>query len=159
MRQGETLHSSTEVRLPSAWLRIGAIVLPILKCAVCPACLGIFGSLLAGARIGLLEDERIHGAIIVFALIADFGILGASIRHHGRRGPLGLCAVGAALALAGHFAWEPVEYGGFAILFATGIWNLVLLRRHHRKAGSCCAHLGHRHEAHGVAAVPERSSA
>jgi len=159
MGQEETLHASTEVRLPSAWLRIGAIVLPILKCAVCPACLGIFGSILAGARIGFLEDERIHGAIILFALIADFGILGASIRHHGRRGPIGLCIAGAMLALLGHFAWEPIEYAGFAFLFAAGIWNLVLLRRHHREAGSCCAHRGHRHEQHDGAAVSERSTA
>jgi hypothetical protein len=26
------------------------------------------------------------------------------------------------------------------LLFAAGIWNLLLLRRHQREAGSCCSH-------------------
>ena len=125
---------------PSLWLRIGAVALPVLKCAVCPACLGLIGSVLAGARMGFLEDERVHAAVIVVAVVADVAILGASLRHHGRLGPLVLCGIGALLALGGHFAGEVVEYAGFALLFATGIWNLLLLRRHHRHGGDCCAH-------------------
>lgn len=152
MRAEETSRISPEA--PSVLLRAGALVLPVLKCAVCPACLSVWGSLLAGARLGLLKDERVHGALIVVALVVDFVILGASMRHHARRGPLWLCVVGAVMALLGHFAWEPIEYGGFAVLFATGIWNFVLLRRHHQEGGRCCAH---RHEK--APAVPERSTA
>lgn len=125
---------------PSLWLRIGAVALPVLKCAVCPACLGLVGSLLAGARMGFLEDERVHGAILVFALVADVAILGASLRHHRRYSPLALCAAGALLAVGGHIAGEVVEYVGFALLFAAGIWNLMLLRRHHQHGGDCCGH-------------------
>jgi hypothetical protein len=126
---------------PSLWLRIGAVALPVLKCAVCPACLGLVGSLLAGARMGFLEDERVHGAVLLVALAADVAILGASLRHHGRRGPLVLCALGALLALGGHLASGFVEYAGFALLFAAGIWNLRLLRRHHHQhGGDCCGH-------------------
>lgn len=125
---------------PELWLRAGAVALPILKCAVCPACLSVFGSLLAGARFGFLEDERLHGAVILAALLADFLILGASLRHHRRWGPLGVCAAGALLAVAGHFTSELVEYGGLSLLLAAGIWNLILLRRHHREGADCCAH-------------------
>lgn len=131
---------------PSVWLRIGAVALPVLKCAVCPACLGLVGSLLAGARLGFLEDERVHGAAILVALVADVAILGASLRHHRRAGPLVLCGLGALLAVGGHVAWEAVEYAGFALLFAAGIWNLMLLRRHHQHGGDCCGHgSSHRH--------------
>ena len=139
-----SIRSAPEARLPSVWLRVGAIVLPVLKCALCPACLSIFGSVLAGTRIGLLDNERVHAPIILVALIADFGILGASMRHHSRRGPIALCALGAMLAVFGHFAMELVEYAGFGILLGAGIWNTVLLRRHHQAGSTCCAH-GHAH--------------
>jgi uncharacterized membrane protein YeiH len=125
---------------PRFWLRAGAIGLPILKCAVCPACLSVFGSVFAGARLGFLEEEGWHGAVILLALIADFAILGASMRHHARRGPLVVCVAGAVLAVGGHFLGEVVEYAGFALLLAAGIWNLVLLRHHQREGGACCAH-------------------
>lgn len=139
---------------PSLSLRAGAIILPILKCLACPACLSIWGSLLAGARIGFLEDEGLHGGIILAALVADAAILWASFRHHARRGPLSLCAAGALFAVAGHFASTVLEYAGFAVLLAAGIWNAIILRRHHRQVGSCCEH-GH----HAHAPVPERSTA
>jgi hypothetical protein len=125
---------------PSLWLRLGAVALPILKCAVCPACLSIFGSVFAGARLGFLYDEGWHATVILVALAADVAILGASMRHHSRRGPLWLCAGGAVLAVGGHFFVEVVEYLGFAVLLAAGIWNAVLLRRHRHEADSCCAH-------------------
>jgi hypothetical protein len=102
--------------------------------------LGILGSVFAGARLGLVELERWHVAVVLVALVADFAILGASIRHHARKGPLVMCLAGAGLAVGGHFSVEVVEYLGFALLFAAGIWNLLLLRRHQREIGSCCSH-------------------
>jgi hypothetical protein len=125
---------------PLPWLRALAIALPVLKCAVCPACLSVIGSVFAGARLGFLEDERWHGAVILVALVFDFAILGASMRHHARRGPLITCVAGAVLAVGGHFLVEVVEYAGFGLLLAAGIWNLVLLRRHQRDGDACCAH-------------------
>jgi hypothetical protein len=136
---GHETHGALDAQ-PRPWLRAGAVVLPILKCAVCPACLSIFGSVFAGARLGFVESERWHGVIILVALVADFGILWASTRHHARYGPLALCVAGAAIAVVGHLFSELVEYAGFALLLGAGLWNLALLRRHRRAAGSCCAH-------------------
>jgi hypothetical protein len=143
MQTKNTLRAPFESPEPGIGLRIGAVALPILKCAVCPACLGVLGSLFAGARIGLMGDERFHGALILVALIADLIILRASVRHHARGGPLWLCVVGASCAIAGHLSWEPVEYAGFLLLLASGLWNLALLRAHRRAGGSCCAHDRH----------------
>jgi hypothetical protein len=152
-----TTHQSSQALSPAApaslWLRIGAVGLPILKCAVCPACLSIFGSVFAGARFGFVQTEPWHELLIFVALIADFAVLGASFRHHRRRTPLWLCAAGALLVVLGHLFAESLELLGFALLLAAGISNLILLRRHHRHAGNCCAH------GHGAAITVEAGNA
>jgi hypothetical protein len=125
---------------PSRAVQFWSFALPVLKCAVCPACLSIFGGLFAGARMGFLGDERLHGSIIAIALVADFFILRAAMRHHKNRWPLGLCLGGGAVAILGHFTAEVVEFVGFALLMLAAIHNVVLLRRHRREGGSCCAH-------------------
>lgn len=129
-------------RQPGIWLLVTSVLLPVLKCAVCPVCLGIFGTALAGARLGFLADERLHGALIGFAILADLVILEVSRRHHRRRLPIVLCAVGGAVALLGHLTEEAswVEYFGFASLMAASIWNVRLLRRHRATGEGCCAH-------------------
>ena len=128
---------------PSRAVQFWSFALPVLKCAVCPACLSIFGGLFAGARMGFLGDERLHGGIIAIALVADFFILRAALRHHRNWWPLGLCLGGGTVAIVGHFTAEVVEFAGFALLMLAAIHNVVLLRRHRREGASCCAHEPH----------------
>ena len=130
------------MRASRFWLSIGSIAMPVLKCAVCPVCLGMFGSVVAGARLGFLADERLHGALIVFAIAVDATILVASLRHYGRIGPLLLCSVGAFFALLGHFGLgvEVLEYAGFALLMIASLWNVRLLFAHRHEEGTCCPH-------------------
>lgn len=125
---------------PSRAVQFWSFALPILKCAICPACLSVFGGLFAGVRMGFLGDERFHGGIIAFALVADFFILRAAMRHHQSRIPLGLCLAGGVVALVGHFTSEAVEFTGFGFLMLAAVQNVVLLRRHRRESGSCCSH-------------------
>lgn len=125
---------------PSRALNFGSFILPILKCAVCPACLSLFGGVFAGARMGLLGDERFHGGILAVALVADLFILRAAMRHHRSRSPLILCLTGAAVAVIGHFTAEVLEFVGFGLLLLAAIQNFVLLRRHRKAGGACCAH-------------------
>lgn len=132
--------SEVQAARSSFSLQVWSVVLPIIKCAVCPACLSLFGGLFAGARIGLLEVERYHVPIILVALVLDFLILRAAWKHHGSRWPLLFCLIGGVLALGGHFVWEPLELTGFLLLMIAAIHNVVLLRRHHREGGNCCAH-------------------
>jgi hypothetical protein len=132
--------TEAHVNAPSSSVQFWSFALPVLKCAVCPACLSVFGGLFAGARFGFLDDERMHGGVIAIALVADFFILRAATRHHRSRWPLALCLTGGALAVAGHFVWEALEYVGFGLLMAAALQNLVLLRRHRLEGGTCCAH-------------------
>jgi hypothetical protein len=127
---------------PSRWLQLGSVLLPVLKCAVCPVCLGLFGTALAGARIGFLADERLHAYLILVALVADVAILGVSHRHHRRWAPILLCAAGTAALAAGHFGGEAItmEYAGFGLLMAASLWNMRLISRHRARGGPCCAH-------------------
>lgn len=125
---------------PSQAVQFWSFALPVLKCAVCPACLSIFGGLFAGVRMGFLGDERFHGGIIAIALVADFFILQAAMRHHKNWWPLALCFGGWALTIVGHFTAEVVEFIGFGLLMLAAIHNVVLLRRHRQEGGSCCAH-------------------
>lgn len=134
-----TTTSSGSSAPPSAALSFWSFLLLLLKCAVCPACLSLFGAVFAGARLGLLGDERFHGSIVAVALVADFFILRAAMRHHRNRWPLVLCVSGGTLALLGHFVAEAVEYAGFALLMLAAVQNVVLLRRHRSSGGSCCA--------------------
>jgi|SRR5688572_20770816 hypothetical protein len=134
--------ATTEIRAATASpaLQLWSLLLPVLKCAVCPACLSLFGGLFAGARIGFLGSERFHGALLAVALLADLFILRAAAKHHRNRWPLVLCIVGGAVAVAGHFVAEEMEYAGFALLMAAAIQNVVLLRRHRHQGGACCEH-------------------
>ena len=144
--------ATTEVRAATASpaLQLWSLLLPVLKCAVCPACLGIFGGLFAGARIGFLGSERFHGVLLAVALLADLFILRAAARHYRNRWPLVLCIIGGAVAVAGHYIAEAMEYAGFALLMAAAVQNVVLLRRHRHQGGPCCADHEHGHAARPV---------
>ena len=128
-----------QVNASGTALQALSVALPIFKCAACPACLSLWGTLFAGARVGVFEDERAHALVLLLAVVVDFAILGASLRHHGSRGPLIVCAAGAVLALGGHFVGEAVEYAGLAVLMGVGLWNFLLLRAHQHRPGGCCS--------------------
>lgn len=155
MKTREMTVPAAGARPPGLWLQVGSALLPMLKCALCPVCLGTVGSAFAGARLGFLADERRRGGLILFAVVADMAILGESARHHRHKWPLMLCCIGAVAAMFGHFGEEvAVEYVGFAALMIASVWNVVILRRHRRLAGACCAH-----EVHDARPAWERSQA
>lgn len=135
---------------PGPALQFWSVVLPVLKCALCPACLSILGGIFAGARLGFVGSERFHGALLAAALLADLFILRAAMKHHQSRWPLAMCLCGSAVALMGHLFAEPLEYVGFALLMGAAVQNVILLRRHRTHRGACCEHDArlHRSPAH-----------
>jgi hypothetical protein len=131
-----TMETSSE---PSRAVQFWSFALPVVKCAVCPACLSLVGGL-AGAPLGFLADERFHGGVVTAALVADFLILRAGVQHHASRWPLGLCLVGGVVVVVGHFTAETLELVGLGLLLLAAVQNVVLLRRRCRRGGSCCPH-------------------
>lgn len=124
---------------PSRSLQLASMVLPVVKCALCPLCLGLLGPAVAGTGLGFLEDERWHGAAFVLAAVGAGVILGLARRHHRQPGPLALGALAVLVALAGHLSeLAPLEVAGYAGLMAAGLWNVILLRRQRARGDACC---------------------
>lgn len=131
--------AQTTSNAPRRWLQVGSVLLPIVKCLVCPLCLGLFGTALAEVSANHMFDERLHRALCAFAVIAGLVILAPSFRHHLRPEPLALWAAGSALAVSGHvFEVQAQESLGFALLMAGSLANLVLLRRCADVTLACC---------------------
>ena len=142
---------------PSRSLQWWSFILPVLKCALCPACLSLFGGVFAGARLGFLGDERLHEVVIGAALVADVLILGAAFRHHRFPWPLAACGLGALLIVAGHLTHvSPIEVSGFIVLIVAAFWNWRVLRKHHREHTSTCTHCNHDRAAVDAAPAPIR---
>jgi hypothetical protein len=138
---GEMQSPAEETRSAGAWLQLGSLLLPIIKCAFCPVCLSLFGTAVAGARLGFLADERCHGVLITVAVIIDGAIFAAGRRHHRGPGPLVLCGLGALVAMAGHLAEVAgMEIAGLGALMVAAFWNVLLLRQHRHRRGGCCDH-------------------
>lgn len=123
---------------PRRAVQFWSFALPVLKCAVCPACLSLFGGVFAGARLGFVGSEGFHGSVLAVALVADFFILGAAMRHHQSRGPMILCLSGGVLALAGHLIAPSLEFVGFGLMMLAAAYNLFLLRRRRSQDSCCC---------------------
>lgn len=127
-------------------LQVWSLVLPVLKCAVCPACLSLYGGLFAGARLGAAGAGVLPLWLFGAALLADVVILGLAWRHHRQVGPLALCVGGAVLVSFAHLTErEALEFVGLFALVATSLWNWAILRSHHRSGAAC----GHAHCSHG----------
>lgn len=136
-------------------LQMLSLLLPLLKCAVCPVCLSLYGGLFAGARLGAVGLGQLPEWLLSVVLVADLAILGLAFRHHRRLGPLLVCAVAGGLVGAGHMASsERLELLGFAALIGTAFWNWWLLRELHRSPEAVCSHCAHhRHLQPGVSLI------
>ncbi len=129
--------NSTQIAVRnSRALQMWSLLLPILKCALCPVCLGLYSGLFAGARVAFLGNESVHGALFATVVVVDVVVLWAAAKHHQRVAPLVVCVVGAGIALLGHWLAEIVEYVGFGLLLFAALWNVRLMRRAHRN--DCC---------------------
>lgn len=130
-------------------LQVWAVILPLLKCAVCPACLSLYGGIFAGLRAGAGGVRMLPTWLLLVALGADLFILGAAFRRHHRGGPLVACCAGAAVVLFAHWIeFESLELVGLSLLMATGLWNWWILRKHHTANLGSCSTCGHDHHNH-----------
>lgn len=108
-------------------------MLPLLACAVCPACLATYAKLLSlvGVSVGLTESQ--HSVILAFA-IATSVLVSAwrSIRSR-RTWPLALALLGSSFVLIGHLSGElhALEWLGVLVLLVSGVVEQLRVPRAH----------------------------
>ena len=113
-------------------------VLPVLACAVCPACLTMYAKLFSVLGVGFGLNELHHLMLLVVAIGASNG-LSAWISWRTRRvWPIAIALTGSALVMIGHFAGDLhiVEWAGFLVLLGGGLSEHFRLRRAARLASS-----------------------
>ncbi len=109
----------------------------LLPVGVCPACWPAYAGVLSSIGLGFLFNTVYLLPISAACLLLALGALAYRARSRRGYGPLGLGAAGAALALAGKFAFESDQtlYAGVALLVLAAIWNIWP----RRAAGECPA--------------------
>jgi len=101
----------------------GSALLPMLACAVCPACLTTYAKVLSVFGVSLGFDAALHHRLLVAALASSLGISGWRSWRQRRVWPLAVAVAGTALVAAGHALGElhALEWGGMLLLLG-GAW-------------------------------------
>ena len=106
-------------------------LLPILACAVCPACMATYAKLfsLLGVSVGLSE---LHHTVVLTVAIAVSTLVSAwrSLRTR-RVWPVAFAMLGSSLVIAGHVRGElhALEWAGVLTLLASGLVEHFRLRK------------------------------
>jgi hypothetical protein len=97
---------------------MGSTLLPLLLCAFCPACLGVWAPLLGIAGWGVQVNETTHGVMLVVGVGLALSLTAWRARKHRQYGPLLLTAQGSGFLLLSHWLgdWLPATLLGVASL-------------------------------------------
>jgi hypothetical protein len=124
----------TAHRLPKATHSSAGIwtaLLPVLACAICPACLTTYAKLFSVLGIGVGLSEFHHLVLLVIAIGASISVSAWRSWRTRRGWPIGVALVGSALVATGHFAGDlqGVEWAGVIVLLVGGLTEHFRLRR------------------------------
>lgn len=116
---------------PKSGASIWAALLPVLACAVCPACLATYTKLLSLAGVSLGFDEALHDLLMAVALTVSVGVSAWRSWRTGRAWPLLVAVGGSALVAGGHLLGEfqVLEWAGVLVLLTGGLSEHFRLRR------------------------------
>jgi hypothetical protein len=107
-----------------------ASVLPLLACAVCPACLSAYAKIFSAFGVGLVLTEAQHTVILTLAVVSSVGVSTWRSFRSRRAWPVVVAMVGASLVVAGHVAEVPAaEWAGVVVLLAGGLVEMPLVRK------------------------------
>lgn len=114
-------HSAPAARAPRASL--WSALLPVLACAVCPACLATYTKLLSVFGVGLGLREVHHLVLLIVAIGASVSASAWRSWRTARAWPLGLAVLGSSLVLIGHLSGDlhAAEWAGVLVLLAGGL--------------------------------------
>lgn len=115
------------VQSASLW----SAILPVLACAVCPACLTTYAKLFSVLGVGFGLSEFHHLMLLVVAISASIGVSAWRSWRTRRRWPIAIALTGSALVATGHFAGDLhfVEWAGVLVLLVGGLSEHFRLRR------------------------------
>jgi hypothetical protein len=119
---------------PEASAGIWSALLPVLACAVCPACLATYTKLLSLVGVSFGFDEALHDLLMAVALALSLGVSTWRSSSTGRAWPLLLAVGGSALVAGGHLLGElhVLEWAGVLVLLTGGLSEQFRLRRRGR---------------------------
>lgn len=122
-------HRAPTATPPNAGL--WSTILPVLACAVCPACLTTYAKLFSVLGVGLGLSEFHHLVLLVIAISASIGVSAWRSWRTRRVWPIAIALTGSALVATGHFArgLHVVEWAGVLLLLVGGLTEHFRLRR------------------------------
>jgi hypothetical protein len=104
-------------------------VLPVLACAVCPACLATYTKVLSSLGVGFGLSDFAHVLLLLVAVTASLAISSWRSWRTRRAWPVVVASIGATLVLAGHLVdVHAVEWGGVLVLVIGGVTEHLRLR-------------------------------
>lgn len=105
------------------------MLLPVLACAVCPACLATYTKVLSALGVGFGLSEWAHVTLLMVAIAASLAISSWRSWRTRRAWPVLVAAVGAGLVLSGHWVdVHAIEWAGVLVLVIGGVTEHLRLR-------------------------------
>jgi hypothetical protein len=101
-------------------------ILPIIACALCPACLGIWAQVLSIVGVGLVITETQHHVLLVVAITTAFLMSAYRFVRTSLLGPFVLTIVGCASLGASHVLAEEIHllsWLSIAIILSASLWQ------------------------------------
>ncbi|MBS2012877.1 MAG: hypothetical protein JST00_08325 [Deltaproteobacteria bacterium] len=122
---------------PSSSEGLWANVIPVLACAVCPACMSAYAKIFSALGAGATLSARTHGLLVGLALVVS--LVMSARRAHRTRTYRMFCGTAffATLVLVGHVREASIaEWIGIAGLLAVGLYEHPAIERLRRRLRS-----------------------
>jgi hypothetical protein len=113
-------------RHPNDRTSLLASILPIIACALCPACLGIWAQVLSVVGLGVVITETQHHVLLVVAIAIAFLMSAYRFVRTSLLGPFVLTIVGCVSLGASHVLAEEnhlLSWLSIAIILSASIWQ------------------------------------
>jgi hypothetical protein len=122
-------HRASIATAPNAGM--WSTLLPVLACAVCPACLTTYAKLFSVLGVGFGLSEFQHLVILGVAIGGSISVSAWRSWRTRRAWPIAIALSGSTLVVTGHFAGDlyVVEWVGVLLLLVGGLTEHFRLRR------------------------------
>ena len=120
-------HAPTKSKL-GGW----SLLLPLLACAICPACLATYAKLLSVLGVGVGMTESQHLLVLSTAVLVSIVVSALRSWRSKRWWPIAFALAGAVLIVIGHAArsLHELEWAGVLMLLVGGLREHFKLRAH-----------------------------